>query len=51
MRNLPARGTQLILPKQVDFFSDKQKTVAVAEERECFGSRGKTHVSTFLRAV
>ena len=33
------------------FFLETNETVAVGEKGECFGSRGKTHVSTFLHAV
>ena len=41
-----------LLPKQVYcYFLEMQKTVAVGEKGACFGSHGKTHVSTFLWAV
>ena len=33
------------------FFLETNETVAVGEKGECFGSGGKTHLSTFLRAV
>ena len=33
------------------FFLEMHETVAIGEKGECFGSRGKTHMNTFLYAM